>query len=109
MLGRTRLAHRAAQVQAEGQIEQAQATISSAGAQAAQQQATINQMSLAVTQAQAALTCAQDQNQRAQTLLKRGAGTLLQQAQQASSDLVQKEAALDAAEAELLQAKRRLP
>ena len=97
----------AAVAQAKAQIAQAEATISSAEAQTTAQQATINQMAQQVTQAQAALAYSQDQNQRAQTLLKEGSGTL-QNAQQANSDLVQKQAALDAAQAALNQAKRQL-
>jgi len=60
-----------------------------------------------VTQAQAALTYSQDQYQRAQDLLKKGAGTR-QAGQQTNSDLIQKRAALAAAEAALIQAKRQL-
>ena len=44
----------------------------------------VNQTSLEVTQARAALTYSQVENQRAQTLLKEGSGTL-QQAQQAQA------------------------
>lgn len=97
----------AAQAQAKAQIAQADALISSAEAQTTAQQATVNQMSEQVTQAQAALAYSKDQHQRAETLLKQGAGTL-QQAQQANSDLIQKQAALDAAQAALTQAKRQL-
>jgi membrane fusion protein (multidrug efflux system) len=97
----------AAQAQAKAQIAQAEALISSAEAQTTAQQATVNQMSEQVTQAQAALAYSKDQHQRAETLLKQGAGTL-QQAQQANSDLIQKQAALDAAQAALTQAKRQL-
>ena len=60
-----------------------------------------------MTQAQAALTYSQDQYQRAQDLLKKGAGTR-QAGQQTNSDLIQKRAALAAAEAALIQAKRQL-
>ncbi len=99
--------YRAAQAQAEAQIAQAEAAISSAEAQSAAQQATIDEMSLEVTQAKAALTYSQDENQRDQTLLKEGSGTL-QLAQQSHSDLIQKQAAFDAAQAALTQAKRQL-
>jgi membrane fusion protein, multidrug efflux system len=95
----------AAQAQAKAQIAQAEATISSAEAQLNAQQATINQMSQEVAQAQAALAYSKEQYQRAETLLTKGAGTL-QQAQQAHADLIQKQVALDAAEAALTQAKR---
>ena len=97
----------AAQAQAEAQIAQAKAAIASAEAQTATQQATVDQMSLQVTQAEAALQYSKDQNARAQKLLTEGAGTL-QTAQQASSDLIQKQAAMSAAEAALAQAKKQL-
>ncbi len=97
----------AAVAQAKAQIAQAEASISSAEASTTAQNATVNQASEQVTQAQAALAYSRDQNQRAQTLLKQGSGTL-QNAQQANSDLVQKQAALDAAQAALNQAKRQL-
>ena len=58
-------------------------------------------------QAKAALTYSQGPECAPQTLLKQGAGTL-QQAQQTNSDLIQKQAAFDAAEAALTQAKRQL-
>jgi membrane fusion protein, multidrug efflux system len=59
------------------------------------------------TSPKAALSSSQDENRRAQTLLKEGSGTP-EGAQQANSDLIQKEAAFDAAQAALLQAKRQL-
>ena len=99
--------YRAAQAQAKAQIAQAEAAMQSTKAQTVAQQAAIDQMSLGVTQAQAALTFSRDQNTRAQTLLKQGSGTL-QQSQQADSDLRQKQAAFDAAEAGLSQAKKQL-
>ncbi len=99
--------YRAAQAQAKAQVAQAEAVMASAGAQSVAQRATIDQMSLQVTQAQAALTFSRDQNTRAQALLKQGSGTL-QGAQQAESDLRQKQAAFDAAEAGLSQAKKQL-
>ena len=97
----------AAKAQAEAQIAQAQATIASAAAQTSAQQATIDQTSLQATEAQAALTYSKDQNERAQSLLKTGFGTL-QEAQQTESDLRQKQAAYDAAQAALAQAKKQL-
>ncbi len=99
--------YRAAQAQAKAQVAQAEAAIRSAVAQSVAQQATIDQMSLQVTQAQAALSFSRDQNTRAQTLLKQGSGTL-QEAQQTDSDLRQKQAAFDAAEAGLAQAEKQL-
>ncbi len=97
----------AAVAQAKAQIAQAEAAVSSAEASTTAQQATVNQMSEQVKQAQAALTYSQDQYQRAENLLAKGAGTL-QQAQQANADLLQKQAAVDAAQAALAQAKRQL-
>ncbi len=97
----------AAQSQAKTQIAQAEAAIGSAEAQTKAQQATVNSVSEQVTEAQAALVYSKEQYQRAEDLLKKGAGTL-QQAQLARSDLIQKQAALDAAQALLAQAKRQL-
>jgi membrane fusion protein, multidrug efflux system len=97
----------AAKAQAEAQIAQANATIGAAAAQTSAQQATIDQMARQTTEAQAALAYSKDQNQRAQSLLKTGFGTL-QEAQQTESDLKQKQAGYDAAEAALAQAKKQL-
>ena len=99
--------YRAAQAEAEAKVAQAQAAIGSSEAQIAAQQATIDQRTLDVTQAQAALAYSKDEYARAQTLLTKGAGTL-QQAQQTHSDLIQKQAAFDAAQAGLAQAKKQL-
>jgi membrane fusion protein, multidrug efflux system len=97
----------AAVAQAKAQIAQAEASISSAEASTTAQNATVNSVSEQVREAQAALVYSKEQYQRAENLLKTGAGTL-QQAQQTKSDLIQKQAALDAAQALLAQAKRRL-
>ena len=97
----------AAVAQAKAQIAQAEATISSAEASTTAQQATVNSVSEQVTAAQAALVYSKEQYQRAESLLKQGAGTL-QQAQLTRSDLIQKQAGLDAAQALLAQAKRQL-
>ena len=99
--------YRAAQAEAEAKVAQAQAAIGSSEAQIAAQQATIDQRTLDVTQAEAALAYSKDEYARAQTLLTKGAGTL-QQAQQTHSDLIQKQAAFDAAKAGLAQAKKQL-
>ena len=99
--------YRAAQAEAEAKVAQAQAAIGSSEAQIAAQQATIDQRTLDVTQAQAALAYSKDEYARAQTLLTKGAGTL-QQAQQTHSDLIQKQAAFDGAQAALAQAKKQL-
>jgi membrane fusion protein (multidrug efflux system) len=98
---------RAAQDEAKAQIAQAEASMASADAQTVAQKSMVEQASLQVTEAEAALAFSKDQSQRAQTLLSQGSGTL-QQAQQTHSDLVQKQAGVDAAAAALSQAKRQL-
>jgi membrane fusion protein (multidrug efflux system) len=90
--------YQAALAQAKAQVEPAQATIANLGAQIEEQQARIEQAQNQVAEAQAALTFAQAENERAQDLATRGAGTT-QRAQQTSSDLRQRQAALEAAEA----------
>ena len=99
--------YRAAVAQAKAVIAEAQAAMGQAEAQTTAQQSAVDQASLQVTEAQAALTYSREQNQRAQDLLKQGAGTL-QAAQQTNSDLIQKRAALDAVEAALIEVKRQL-
>lgn len=88
--------YRASLAQAEAQIAQARAGVANAQAQLGTQQARIDQAAKQVTEADAALKFAKDENIRYQDLVNRGAGTV-QRAQQASSDLQQKQAALDAA------------
>jgi membrane fusion protein (multidrug efflux system) len=90
--------YRAAVAQAQAHIDQAQASIATYDAQIAAQHSQVEQADKQVAQAQAALTFAQDENTRYQDLLKRGAGTE-QRAQQASSDLGQKQAALASSQA----------
>jgi membrane fusion protein (multidrug efflux system) len=90
--------YRAQLDQALAQVEQAQAGTANLDAQIDAQQAKIDQANQQVAQAEAALTFAQEENDRTQQLLQRGAGTL-QQAQQAASDLQQKQAAFRAAQA----------
>jgi membrane fusion protein, multidrug efflux system len=99
--------YRASVGQAQAQIAQAKAAIANAEAQSTAQQARIDQTSRQVTEAQAALNFSKDQDQRAQALVKTGAGTV-QQAQQTSSDLTQKQAALDASVAALAEAQKQL-
>ncbi len=99
--------YRDAVAQAKAVIAQAEAAKGQAEAQTTAQQAAVDQALLQVTEAQAALTFSQEQSQRAQDLLNQGAGTL-QAAQQTNSDLIQKRAALDAAQAALIQVKRQL-
>jgi len=99
--------YRAAVAQAKAQVAQAEAAIANASAQANAQQAQIDIASRQVTEAQAALAFSKDQDARAQQLVKTGAGTV-QNAQQTSSDLRQKQAAYDAAQAGLAQAQKQL-
>jgi membrane fusion protein (multidrug efflux system) len=99
--------YQAALAQAKAQVAQAEAAIATAVAQSNAQQAQIDAAGRQVAEAQAALTFSQEQDARAQQLVKTGAGTV-QNAQQTSSDLRQKQAALDAAEATLSQAQKQL-
>jgi membrane fusion protein (multidrug efflux system) len=88
--------YRAALDQARAQVEQGEATIANIAAQIEAQQAKIEQTRREVTEAKAALAFAQQENARYQDLAKTGAGTV-QRAQQAASDLKQRQAASDAA------------
>jgi membrane fusion protein (multidrug efflux system) len=86
---------------AQAQVEQAQAGVANLDAQIAAQQAKIDQADQEAAQAQAALTFSKQEYDRYQQLVPRGAATV-QQAQQASSDLQQKQAALRAAQASVV-------
>jgi len=97
----------AAVEQAKAQVEQAQASVANLAAQISAQQARIDQAQKQVTEAQGALTFSQQQNRRAQELVQKGAGTV-QNAQQASSDLIQKQAAMSAAQANLIAAQKQI-
>jgi membrane fusion protein (multidrug efflux system) len=99
--------YQAALAQAKALVAQAEAAIASAAAQSNAQQAQIEAAGRQVTEAQAALTFSKEQSARAQQLLQTGAGTV-QNEQQTASDLKQKQAAYDAAEASLSQAQRQL-
>lgn len=92
---------------AQAQIAQAQAAIANVDAQIGVQQAAIDQASQQTTEAQAALTFAKDENQRYKDLAKTGSGTV-QRAQQAETDLQQRQAALNAATAAKTQAEKQL-
>ena len=89
----------AAVAQARAQVDQAKSSIANFAAQIAAQRARIDAAKKQVIQAEAALTFSRQQNTRAQDLVSRGAGTE-QQAQQAASDLRQKEAAYASAQAD---------
>jgi len=99
--------YRAALDQAKAQADQAQANIANLAAQIDAQQARIEQAKKQVTEAQAALRFSEEENSRYQDLLRRGAGTA-QRAQQASSDLGQKQAALAAAQANAVAAEKQI-
>jgi membrane fusion protein (multidrug efflux system) len=92
---------------AKAQLEQAKASVANLIAQIAAQQANIDQAQKNATQAQAALQFSEQQYNRSQTLLKRGAGTE-QQAQQATADLTQKRAAYAGAQAAVTAAQKQL-
>jgi membrane fusion protein, multidrug efflux system len=99
--------YKAAVDQADAQIRQAEATLKNLDAQIAAQRAQVDQTSQQVSEAQAAFKFAQDENTRYQDLVQKGAGTV-QRAQQASSDLNGKQAALDAATAAKVGAERQI-
>jgi membrane fusion protein (multidrug efflux system) len=93
--------------QAEAQAQQAQGSIDNFQAQIEAQRARIDQTAKQVVEAQAALDFAQAENTRYQDLVRQGAGTV-QRAQQARSDLQQKQAALDAAKAAQAEAQKQI-
>jgi membrane fusion protein, multidrug efflux system len=99
--------YRAAFDQAKAQVDQAQATIDNLKAQVAAQQAKIDQAAKQVTEAQGALDFSQQENTRYQGLLRTGSGSE-QRAQQAASDLIQKQAAVGSAQANLEVANRQI-
>jgi membrane fusion protein, multidrug efflux system len=99
--------YRAAFDQAKAQVDQAQATIDNLVAQVAAQQAKIDQAAKQVTEAQGALDFSQQENTRYQGLLRTGSGSE-QRAQQAASDLIQKQAAVGSAQANLEVAQRQI-
>ena len=93
--------------QTQAQIAQASAGIANYEAQIAAQDAAIAQTDKQVAEADAALKFAKQENDRYQDLYAKGAGTA-QRAQQASSDLQQKQAAPDAAVAASEAAKKQV-
>jgi membrane fusion protein, multidrug efflux system len=80
------------------QRDQAKASVANLNAQIAAQQAKIEQAKKQVAQAQAALTFAQQESDRYEQLQKQGTATV-EQAQQYSSNLLQSQATLAAAQA----------
>jgi membrane fusion protein, multidrug efflux system len=99
--------YQASLAQAEAQIAQAQAGIANVDAQVGTQRARISQAGKQVTGADATLSFSKDENVRYQDLVRQGAGTT-QRAQQAASDLQQKQAALDAASASEIETQRQI-
>jgi membrane fusion protein (multidrug efflux system) len=99
--------YRAAFDQAKAQVDAADANLVNIAAQIDEQRARVEQAEKQVAEAQAALRFSQEENARYQDLLRKGAGTE-QRAQQAASDLGQKQAALAAAQANLVAATKQV-
>jgi membrane fusion protein (multidrug efflux system) len=100
--------YEAAVAEVQAQVAQVNATIANLDAQIEAQNARIDQAGKQVVQTQAALTFAQQENDRAQDLVKRGAGTQ-QAAQQTSSNLIQGQATVASAQANLVAAQKQIP
>ncbi|MGH6663391.1 MAG: HlyD family secretion protein [Pseudolabrys sp.] len=99
--------YRAALDQAQAKLDEAQASVGNFDAQIDAQHSNIELAQKQVSSAQAALDFSQEQQKRAQELLSQGAGTQ-QTAQQTSSDLRQKQAALAGAQASAIVARKQL-
>jgi membrane fusion protein, multidrug efflux system len=99
--------YQAAVDQAAAQMRQADASLKNLDAQIAVQHSQVEQANKQVVEAQAALNFSKDENTRAQDLVQKGAGTV-QRAQQTSSDLQGKQAALDAATAAKVSTERQI-
>jgi membrane fusion protein (multidrug efflux system) len=99
--------YEAAVAQAKAQVAQAEAVIANFDAQIDAQNARIEQAREQVRQTHAAFTFAQEENARAQELLKTGAGTQ-QRAQQAAANLHQADAEFAAAKANSKAAEKQL-
>jgi membrane fusion protein (multidrug efflux system) len=99
--------YQSALAQAKAELDQAQAQVANLGAQIDAQQAKVDQAKGEVTQAQAALQFSEQEADRYQALLTRGAGTE-QRAQQARADLIEKRAAFTAAKANATAAEKQL-
>jgi membrane fusion protein (multidrug efflux system) len=100
--------YQAAVAQAQAQVDQAKAAIVNLDAQIEAQKARIEQAEKQVVQSQAALIFAQQENGRAQDLVKRGAGTE-QAAQQTRSNLTQAQATVESAQANAAAAQKQIP
>jgi membrane fusion protein (multidrug efflux system) len=99
--------YQAAVDQAAAQVRQAEATMKNLDAQVAVQRSQIEQATKQEVEAQAALNFSQDENKRYQDLVNTGAGTV-QRAQQASSDLLSKQAGLAVASAAKISAEKQI-
>ena len=99
--------YRAALDQAQAQVANAAAGIQNIDAQLGVQQAQIQAAEAQVAQAQASLTFATQQAARYQDLARHGAGSM-QDAQQYASQLIQQQAALRSAQANLVLAQRQI-
>ncbi|HET7847543.1 MAG TPA: efflux RND transporter periplasmic adaptor subunit [Pseudolabrys sp.] len=99
--------YQAAVAQAKAQVEQAQASVANLDAQIDAQAAKVDQAQKQVVEAQAALKFSQEEQARYQALSRTGAGTI-QRAQQAASDLKQKQAAFAGAQANATAAQKQL-
>src|ERR1700755_1306208 len=93
--------------QSEAAVQQAQASVRNIEAQMTVQQAQINASEAQLRQGRAALGFAQQQAERYQTLAKDGWGTI-QNAQQFTSQLPQKEATVQSAQENLNQTRRQV-
>ncbi|HEX5509768.1 MAG TPA: HlyD family secretion protein [Pseudolabrys sp.] len=99
--------YQAAVAQAKAQVEQAQASVANIGAQIDAQSAKVDQAQKQVAEAQAAFKFSQQEEMRYQALSRTGAGTI-QRAQQAASDLKQKQAVFAGAQANATAAQKQL-
>ena len=99
--------YKTALAQAEAALEQSKAAIPNIDAQIAAQQAQIAQAEAQIADAEAALKFAEEQNNRAQALVKTGAGTV-QTAQQTHSQLLRAQATADRAKEALIAAQKQL-
>jgi membrane fusion protein, multidrug efflux system len=99
--------YRAALDQAKAQVDQAVASIKNLQAQIDAQQPKIDQAEKQVVEAQGALDFSREENTRYQGLLRTGSGSV-QRAQQSASDLIQKQASFDGAQANAIAAKKQL-
>jgi membrane fusion protein (multidrug efflux system) len=93
--------------EAKAQVEQLQANIANLVAQLDAQHSRIDQANKQAAEAQAALAFSQQENTRYVELVRTGAGTE-QRAQQAASDLTQKQAAFAGAQANAVTAQKQL-